>query len=69
MDQVILTPPGFPQRQEACRRLIGREVEMLDIFRRLPDADQERMLLIIRGIAWACGPLPGPTKATLRDRF
>ncbi len=63
MDQVILTAIGFPKRQEAYRRLIGREVEMLDTFRQLPDADQERILLVIRGIAWASGPLPRQTQS------
>lgn len=36
---------------------------MLDTFHQLPDADQERILLVIRGIAWARGPVPRQTKS------
>ncbi|MDR6230459.1 hypothetical protein QE444_002816 [Pseudomonas sp. SORGH_AS199] len=57
MDQVILPQRFFGNRKKRYRRLIRREVEMLDIFRQLPDADQERVLLVIRGIARTTGPL------------
>ena len=57
MEQVSLTPLSLRKRQKGYRHLIGREVEVLDIFRQLPDADQERVLLIIRSFALATGPL------------
>ncbi len=57
MEQVNLTPPFLRKRNKRYRRLTRREAEMLDIVRQLSDADQERVLLVLRGIAWAAGPL------------
>ncbi len=58
MEEVSLNLPGFPERQETYQRLVDRKVEMLDIFCSLSDVDQERMLVVIRAIARAAGPLP-----------
>lgn len=57
MEKASLNLLPLRKRQKRYRCLIGREVEMLDIFRQLPDADQERVLLVIRGIARTTGPL------------
>lgn len=65
MADLSLTPPSLRKRQKHYRLLIGREVEMLDIFRQLPVADQEHVLLVVRGIAWAAGPIP----ATIKERL
>jgi hypothetical protein len=60
MDKASLNPLPLRKRQKRYLRLVGREVEMLDIFRQLHEADQERVLLVIRGIARTTGPLfPG----------
>lgn len=57
MEQVSLTASSLRKRHKRYRRLARREVELLDAFRQLSDVDQERMLLVVRGIAWANGPL------------
>lgn len=57
MEQVTLTPSSSRKRHKRYRRLVRREAEMLAVFRQLSDTDQERALLVLRGIAWAAGPL------------
>lgn len=57
MDQVTLPLSSSQKRHKRSRRMARREAEMLDVFRQLSDVDQERVLLIMRGIAWAAGPL------------
>ncbi|WP_295514957.1 hypothetical protein [uncultured Pseudomonas sp.] len=55
MEQVNYTRAEPRIRQEG-ERLAGREVELLEAFRRLSDADQARLLLLARSLNWAAGP-------------
>lgn len=55
MEQASLTQ-AEPRTCQEGERLACMEVELLEAFRRLSDADQARLLLLARSLNWAAGP-------------
>jgi len=57
MEQVTLSPATSNDHQSKHFQLVGSEIELIDIFRFLSDEDQERVIRVVKGMAWAVGPI------------